>query len=61
MPRAIRTSTTVSRRSEDAATLTLMLLKASILGSGDEPALVKAAPKRPVLTDGAAKKMKEIA
>lgn len=61
MPKATHTVITVSRRSEDAATLTLMLLKAAILGSGDEPALVKAAPKRPVLTDGAAKKMKEIA
>ncbi|MFG1260022.1 hypothetical protein V5F79_22100 [Xanthobacter flavus] len=61
MPKAVRTFTTVSRRAEDAATFTLMLLKVAILGPGDEPALVTAEPKRPVLTDGAAKVVKEIA
>lgn len=61
MPKATRTVITVSRRAEDAATLTLMLLKAAILGPGDEPALVTADPKRPVLTDGAAKAVKDIA
>jgi len=60
MPKAARSVITVSRRAEAAATFTLMLLKAATLGPDQGPALVKAEPKRPVLTDGAAKKVKEI-
>lgn len=61
MPTATRTVITVSRRAEDAATLTLMLLKAAVLGPDHGAALVKPEPKRPVLTDGAAEKVREIA
>ena len=61
MPKATRTVITVSRRPEDAATFTLMLLKAAILGPNHGPAPVKAEPKRPVLTDGAAEKVRETA
>ncbi len=59
MPKANRTVITVSRRAEDAATLTLMLLKASLLGPRHGGALVEDAPRRPVLVGGAARSVKE--
>lgn len=59
MAKATRVSNTVSRRAEDAATLTLMLLKASILGPRHGGVLVEAEPKHPVLAGGAAHKVKE--
>ncbi len=59
MPKATRTVITVSRRAEDAATLTLMLLKASILGPRHGGAPVEAEPRRPVLAGGAAHTVKE--
>ncbi|MDQ0507420.1 hypothetical protein [Xanthobacter agilis] len=59
MPKATDVSNTVSRRAEDAATITLMLLKATILGPRHGGALAEAEPKRPVLAGGAAHKVKE--
>lgn len=59
MAKATRVSNTVSRRAEDAATLTLILLKASILGPRHGGALVEVKPRRPVLAGGAARSVKE--
>jgi hypothetical protein len=61
MPKAAATYTTPRRRPEDAATITLMLLKASILGPDLGAAPVKAEPNRPVLAGGAARKVRETA
>lgn len=45
---------TIRRRPEDAATLTLLLLKATLLGPGAGNAAPVATPRRPVLIDGVA-------
>ncbi|MGR7993825.1 hypothetical protein [Xanthobacter sp. ZOL 2024] len=61
MAQAAHTSTTPRRRPEDAATFTLMLLKAAILGPDHGAAPVQTEPKRPILAGGAARKVREIA
>lgn len=59
MPKAICTVITVSRRAEDAATIALMLLKATMLGPRHGGMVVEAEPKPPVLAGGAAHKARE--
>ncbi len=61
MTKAEATSTTPRRRPEDAATFTLMLLKAAILGPDMGMAPAPSGPRRPVLAGGAARKVREIA
>lgn len=55
MPEAAHTSTTPRRRPEDAATITLMLLKASVLGPERGAASADLPPRRPAPVTGAAR------
>lgn len=55
MSKAVVTHITSRRRPEDAATIGLMLLKASIAGLSDGAAMADPAPKAPVLVGGAAR------
>ena len=55
MPKAVATHTTNRRRPEEAATIGLMLLKASIQGLDDGLSPVEAKPVAPVLVGGAAR------
>lgn len=57
MAQAGSVHTTPRRRPEDAATIGLMMLKASISGLDNGPAPVKPAPKSPVLVGGAVLEM----
>lgn len=54
MSKAVVTHITSRRRPEDAATIGLMLLKASIAGLSDGTASAEPAPRSPVLAGGAA-------
>lgn len=45
---------TIRRRPEDAATITLLLLKATLLGPHAGDAAPVTSPRRPVLIDGVA-------
>ena len=55
MAQAISTHTTPRRRPEDAATITLMLLKASVLGPERGAAAADLPPRRPAPVTGAAR------
>ena len=55
MSKAAVSNTTSRRRPEDAATIGLLLLKASIQGLDDDGAMAVSSPRRPTLVDGAAR------
>lgn len=55
MSKATATHTTFRRSPEDAATIGLMLLKASIKGLGDSAAPAISSPRQPTLVGGCAR------
>lgn len=61
MPEAASTSTTNRRRAEQAATIGLMLLKASVAGYTDPDGAMAIPNRAPVLTGGAQAKAEEFA
>lgn len=61
MEQANSVHTTSRRRPEDAATFTLMLLKAAVLGPDHGMAPAADRPLRPVLAGGEAAKVREVA